>query len=253
MDKNARTATRRTANISGILEEQEMTERDKILGRIREALRAKAPLHGAASAHSAASPGVPITGGSPRRWLPAAAEEYEARVDQFRRTSEDLRASFHRVRGEADLNATLNQISREEKWNRIASHAGSFVSPIVANLRLPALMTDKGYAARDLESCDAGVTECDALIAQTGSVLITTRSAGGRALSVLPPHHVVVARREQLLPDLPAAFELLKQKYSANYPSFISFITGPSRTGDIERILVLGAHGPKKLTICFVG
>jgi L-lactate dehydrogenase complex protein LldG len=65
----------------------------------------------------------------------------------------------------------------------------------------------------------------------------------------LPPHHVVLARKEQLLRDLPAAFELLKKKYSANYPSMISFITGPSRTGDIERILVLGAHGPKKLTI----
>ena len=53
----------------------------------------------------------------------------------------------------------------------------------------------------------------------------------------------------QLVPDLPAAFSLLKPKYGAGYPSMISFITGPSRTGDIERILVLGAHGPKKLTI----
>ena len=97
-----------------------------------------------------------------------------------------------------------------------------------------------------------GVSECDALIAQTGSVLVSSRSAGGRALSVLPPHHVVLARREQLVADLPAAFILLKRKYNSNYPSFISFITGPSRTGDIERILVLGAHGPKKLTILCV-
>jgi L-lactate dehydrogenase complex protein LldG len=80
-------------------------------------------------------------------------------------------------------------------------------------------------------------------------VLVSNRSSGGRALSVLPPHHVVLARREQLLPDLPAAFALLKSKYGSDYPSLISFITGPSRTGDIERILVLGAHGPKRLTI----
>ena len=64
--------------------------------------------------------------------------------------------------------------------------------------------------------------------------------------------NVVLARREQLVADLPAAFELLKQKYAANYPSMISFITGPSRTGDIERILVLGAHGPKRLTIFLI-
>jgi L-lactate dehydrogenase complex protein LldG len=90
------------------------------------------------------------------------------------------------------------------------------------------------------------------LVAQTGSVLITSRSAGGRALSILPPHHVVIAQREQLVADLPAAFEALRQKYGKNPPGMISFVTGPSRTGDIERILVLGAHGPKKLTIFLV-
>jgi L-lactate dehydrogenase complex protein LldG len=118
-----------------------------------------------------------------------------------------------------------------------------------STLALSVCRTDRPFNVAELEASDAGITECDALIAQTGSVLVTNRSAGGRALSVLPPHHVVLARREQLIRDLPAAFELLKKKYAANYPSMISFITGPSRTGDIERILVLGAHGPKKLTI----
>jgi L-lactate dehydrogenase complex protein LldG len=97
-----------------------------------------------------------------------------------------------------------------------------------------------------------GITACDALIAQTGSILLTTRSAGGRALSVLPPHHVVVARADQLVPDLPAAFDLLCAIYGTNYPSFATFITGPSRTGDIERILVLGAHGPRNLTVILI-
>jgi L-lactate dehydrogenase complex protein LldG len=86
-------------------------------------------------------------------------------------------------------------------------------------------------------------------VAQTGTEVETNRSAGGGALSVLPPHHVVLARREQFVRDLPAALALVKQRYAPTFPSMISFVTGPSRTGDIERILVLGAHGPKKLTV----
>jgi len=86
-------------------------------------------------------------------------------------------------------------------------------------------------------------------VAQTGSVILTARTGGGRALSVLPPHHVVIARREQLLPDLPAAYEFVQQRHGAEWPSLTTLITGPSRTGDIERIIILGAHGPKKLTV----
>jgi L-lactate dehydrogenase complex protein LldG len=131
-------------------------------------------------------------------------------------------------------------------------HKGELTDFACGRLGLMVCRTDSGYDVKDLERCSAGITECDGLVAQTGSVLVTSRSAGGRALSVLPPHHVVLARRQQLLADLPDAFALLKRKYGSDYPSFISFITGPSRTGDIERILVLGAHGPKKLTIlCF--
>lgn len=66
---------------------------------------------------------------------------------------------------------------------------------------------------------------------------------------MLPPHHVVLALRRQLVRDLSAGLEGMQQKYDRNYPSMISIVTGPSRTGDIERILVLGAHGPKKLTV----
>ena len=62
-----------------------------------------------------------------------------------------------------------------------------------------------------------------------------------------------MARREQLVPDLPAAFALLRQRYGDHWPSAISLITGPSRTADIEKILVMGAHGPKQLGLYFEG
>ena len=108
---------------------------------------------------------------------------------------------------------------------------------------------DGNASARD---GDLGVTSCDCLIAQTGSIVVSTRSAGGRALSVLPPAHLVIARRDQIVGDLATAMTLLRQRYDGHWPSALSVITGPSRTADIEKILVFGAHGPKRLAVHFV-
>jgi L-lactate dehydrogenase complex protein LldG len=170
----------------------------------------------------------------------------------FHKNSAELRTDFRLLGSIYVARKHLEEISTAEGWKKIATHGGELTDELCPSLNLPLLKTDGGYDVNELESCDAGITECDALIAQTGSIFVTSRSAGGRALSILPPHHVVLARREQLLADLPSAFAFIKKKYAANYPSMISLITGPSRTGDIERILVLGAHGPKKLTVlCF--
>jgi len=103
----------------------------------------------------------------------------------------------------------------------------------------------------DVRQADLGVTGCDCLLARTGSIAVCTRSAGGRALSVLSPVHLVIARRDQLVPDLTAALALWHQRYDKHWPSNLSVITGPSRTGDIEKILVMGAHGPKRLVLYF--
>jgi L-lactate dehydrogenase complex protein LldG len=108
-----------------------------------------------------------------------------------------------------------------------------------------------GEANSRVSVCDLGVTGCDCLVAQTGSVIVSTVSAGGRALSVLPPTHLVVARRNQIIPDLATAMALLRKRYDRHWPSALSVITGPSRTADIEKILVMGAHGPKRLVLYF--
>jgi L-lactate dehydrogenase complex protein LldG len=224
------------------------SEKEKILGRIREALRAEAPHPGHGHQNPHPAPGSE----SLRRWLPPVGEDIQQRFDLFRANAATLKAEFVLVETEAELVSRVKAIRDVDTWRKVGSHSGQLTDAVCRELNLPVCRTDQAYDAANLEACDAGITECDALVAQTGSVLITSRSAGGRALSVLPPHHVVLARRAQLLPDLPEAFSFLKQKYAPHYPSFISFITGPSRTGDIERILVLGAHGPKKLTIlCF--
>lgn len=228
-----------------------MSEREKIMGRIREALRTKAPLPGPHGEIAAPTPAAPPASHA-REWLPSVGAGVAEQFDLFAKNAADLKADFQLLNSRDELKAALAKVAAAEKWQRIASHDGELSNFASQSLGLPVLITDKGYDVDELEKCDASITECDALVAQTGGVAVTSRSTGGRALTVLPPHHVVVARREQLVADLPAAFALLQEKYSPDFPGMISFITGPSRTGDIERILVLGAHGPKKLTILCV-
>jgi L-lactate dehydrogenase complex protein LldG len=227
-----------------------MTERENIFARIREALTMASPVPGQhGTAHEPA--GLPCTADH-RQVLPVVGETFDERLALFARNAGELKAKFILAKDNAALTAELRALRDFEGWKRVAAQRAEAASAAAQALGLPVLFTYGGYDKTELEKCDAGISECDALIAQTGTVVVTSRSAGGRGLSVLPPHHVVIARREQLVPDLPAAFALLKSKYGEKYPSMISFITGPSRTGDIERILVLGAHGPKKLTILCV-
>jgi L-lactate dehydrogenase complex protein LldG len=225
-----------------------MSERENILGRIREALKVNAPLPGSHGKTTVQASDAPPANHA-REWLPSVGASIEEQFALFAKNAANLKADFQRLASRDELKTALLKISAAEKWRRIASHGGELTDFACKALGLPVTLTDRGYDVQKMEQCDAGITECDALIAQTGGVAVTSRSAGGRALSVLPPHHVVIARREQLVADLPAAFAMLQQKYTPDFPSMISFITGPSRTGDIERILVLGAHGPKKLTI----
>jgi L-lactate dehydrogenase complex protein LldG len=231
-----------------VVEGEVVTERDNILARVREALRLPARAPGTPSGTKPAAAERPAAGDL-RRVLPSTGETWEERVALFQRHAAELKADFQVVADRAAADAWLGKLRDAEGWKRVGAHRGGWAEAAARSLGLPVCWTDAGYDVRELERCEVGVTECDALIAQTGSVLVTSASAGGRALSVLPPHHVVLARRDQLLPGLPEAFALIRQKHGAAYPSLISFLTGPSRTGDIERILVLGAHGPKRLTI----
>lgn len=225
-----------------------MSERENIFTRIREALTVTAPIPGRHEGERRKPASLP-TPANQCRVLPAVGEDFGARVALFARNSTELRSEFKMLQDESELAVELRRLRDAEGWTRVASHKGAVTDLAAQTLGLPVLLTDASYDKYELEQCPVGISECDALVAQTGSVVVTSRSAGGRALSVLPPHHVVLARREQLVADLPDAFRVLKAKYGADYPSMISFITGPSRTGDIERILVLGAHGPKRLTI----
>jgi L-lactate dehydrogenase complex protein LldG len=222
-----------------------MTNRELILGRIREALRTVTPPPVFSKSKTTPDPRP----GSPQTGLPPAGDTLEEQIELFRRNAEDLKAEFRTCANPGEARQHVKKLAADGRWEKIGRHSGELTDALAEALHLAEVRTDNGYAIADLESCDAALTECEALVAQTGSVLVSAPSAGGRALSVLPPHHVVLARQNQMVPDLATALRRMQEKFKGDFPSFLSFISGPSRTGDIERILVLGAHGPKKLTI----
>jgi len=98
------------------------------------------------------------------------------------------------------------------------------------------------------ETSQATVTLAEVLIAQTGSILVTA-SCGGRGASVIAPVHIVYATTAQLVPDLTTALGRASHERILDRNSFACVISGSSRTADIEKILVQGAHGPRRLVV----
>lgn len=222
--------------------------RDDILGRIREALRLPAPRP---HLRSDDTPGAPAKTG--RAWLPEAGETREQQLRVLSENLAKLRAQLIRVPDTDGAAAALSELATAKGWKRLAYHANEATRAAIAGLGCETWAADVDFDKRRLESCDAGLTTCEAIVAQTGSILVSSSENGGRALSILPHVHVVLARADQVVGDLTDAFALTRERHGGRMPSMLSFITGPSRTGDIERILVLGAHGPKELVLILVG
>jgi L-lactate dehydrogenase complex protein LldG len=98
------------------------------------------------------------------------------------------------------------------------------------------------------ENTQATVTLAEALVAQTGSIMVSS-GCGGRGASIVPSTHIVYAKSSQLAPDIEAALVNAQRSGLAAAHSYLGLITGSSRTADIEKILVLGAHGPRRLVV----
>jgi L-lactate dehydrogenase complex protein LldG len=121
---------------------------------------------------------------------------------------------------------------------------------------ISALLTASGLQFRSEENAIEGVviaiTGCEFLIARTGSVMISSRQLSGRRAPFYADNHIVVAYTSQLVEHLKDALKELKQRYTDQPPSLITTITGPSRTTDIEKTLVQGAHGPKEIFVFLI-
>ncbi|MBK8609721.1 MAG: LUD domain-containing protein [Chitinophagaceae bacterium] len=138
---------------------------------------------------------------------------------------------------ENDMQQQLRQLIDEKQWTKIYCNTDAWNTQFSNTI--------------NLEGCDASITDCEFLVARTGTIVMSAAQQSGRTVSVYAPVHICIAYTNQLVYDVKDALQKIKEKYAGNIPSLITFATGPSRTADIEKTLVTGVHGPKEV-YCFL-
>jgi len=173
-------------------------------------------------------------------------DEEESLDVTFARELTDIGGKFVYCDGEISVIENLIGLVEELGMTKIYAWEPS-VNVLLKHYGFPYLATDSNF-----EQAEIGITACEALIARNGSVMISNANEGGRRLSIYPPVHIVLAKASQLVMDIRHAIAQLKDRYPTYLPSMVTTITGPSRTADIEKKLVLGAHGPKELYVFLI-
>lgn len=157
-----------------------------------------------------------------------------------------LNGKFIYCQNKKELLDNLHNLIRENKWESVFC----FEKPVeetLNSIKIP-FSTDKNKISK----VNVGVSLCESLAARTGSVLLSSRQNSGRRLPAFANFHIVIAYSSQLVPSIKDSLNLIRKKYKTNFPSMIITVSGPSRTADIEKTLVQGAHGPKEIYVFLV-
>jgi L-lactate utilization protein LutC len=202
-------------------------------------------------------------GGAPPHPPRGAVGWQGAGADPVARFAGEASAAGSHVHVVADRDAAVEAVAavvRERSARRVLVGRGALIDGlgIVERLRADGVEIVRADAFPEkggkeaFFSADVGVSGVDHLIAETGSLALFSGPGRPRSLSLLPPVHVAVADRGQLLPDLFDLFAAQSWAEKNGLPSCLSLITGPSKTGDIELRLVTGVHGPGELHVVLI-
>lgn len=164
----------------------------------------------------------------------------------FAENFNELGGKFVFCSDKAELIEKLHTLYENRNWQKM----------LCAEEELRTALNDKNLeialsAQESIEDADACITGCEAAIARTGSVMISSKQNMGRTSSVFYPVHIIIAYTSQVVPDIQQGIDKVKKRYGGNMPSMLNLNTGPSRTADIEKTLVVGIHGPGEV-FCFL-
>jgi L-lactate dehydrogenase complex protein LldG len=211
--------------------------RETILKRVREALD-RLP--------GAPAPSVPETARVSSRSAAPLESEITLFCDEIRK----LKGEAKRLPGPSLLAPALAQLVRAEQVKR----AVLWTTPEMMDWGIGRTLEALGVAVisaeagpREVASCELGVTGADGALAETGTLLLHASPERPRVVSLLPRVHLAILTPKVFLPDLHQALAAARDK------GYSVFVTGPSRTADIELTLTLGVHGPKTQVVWVLG
>ena len=174
-------------------------------------------------------------------------------LNQFLDELLNVNAEVRRVNSRDELKSSITELVREKGITSFAMWESYYLNA----LGLKSLLKEEGLELRKssdknaLAQAGIGITDVDYAIADTGTLVLITDGKRPRGVSLLPPIHLAIVRKDKLVRDIRELFIILKQRLdnSSDITSCMTFITGPSRTADIELNLTLGVHGPKELYV----
>ncbi len=223
-----------------------MSGRETVLARVRAALGAG----GSDAARRAAV--AERLAETPRGVIPARGRlPDKARVALFCALSEKAGATVERVAKHQDVPKSVAAYLRARNLPACVRMGN--------DMRLRSMPWDK---QRSLEvkrgpsdgDDEAGVSFAGAGIAETGTLVLLSGADNPTSVNFLPEHHIVVITAEDIQPEMESVLSMLRLRYGrGEMPRTVNFITGPSRSGDIEQTLLMGAHGPRAVHIILVG
>jgi L-lactate dehydrogenase complex protein LldG len=220
-----------------------MSSRDLILQRLRSGLANAA----AAGFGNLSEPPVPEV------W-PRTSTEPAALVPQFQAELAALSGEPIHCPTMAEARRHVVQLMEAAPWAKLGCLDRPLTREVTSDVSSQQIeWVTSEWTAQQIEQLPVGLITADALLADTGSCVVHCRTVHERLMCYLPPACIVLARVEQLAEHLPAAWEPIAKACAAkDSRGEIVLITGPSRTADIEKILILGVHGPKRLVVLVV-
>jgi L-lactate dehydrogenase complex protein LldG len=202
------------------------TSKENILKKIRKALSHPTPLP------------FPQSEGAGNIFPPLKQDPEIEFAEQFTR----LQGKFIYCINQQEFAFQLVSLVKKQDWQKIFCLEEKLLGNVGSQLEDRLVKTG-------LAECDAAITGCESLVARTGTIVLSAAQPAGRSASVYAPIHICIAYTSQLVYDTRDALQAAREKYGNSFPSLLSFATGPSRTADIEKTLVVGVHGPKEVYV----